>query len=114
MAASILLGALPKDKDGALAAKELIAGSEEDYEDKAVALGKDFAYPVYGEGRGTGRLAELRQMLFQARWTSALFDTKRWVRDLEDAYEEAWTRWVEGRGGDIWLNEIPGGGRGKV
>jgi hypothetical protein len=35
-----------------------------------------------------------------------LFDTQRWVRDLEDAYEEAWRRWVSGEGGDIVLNDI--------
>jgi hypothetical protein len=46
-------------------------------------------------------------MLFHARWSSALFDTQRWTRDLEDAYEEAWRRWVEGEGGDIWLDQIP-------
>lgn len=114
MAASILQGALPKDGNGAQAAKELIASSEDDYEEKAVALGKAFAYPPDSKGRGVGRLSELRQMLFVSRWTSALFDTRRWVSDLEDAYEEAWTRWVEGRGGDIWLDEVPRGRRQKM
>lgn len=114
MAASILQGALPKNKHGAQAAKELIAGSEDDYEEKAVALGKSFVYPLGSEGRGVGRLSELRQMLFSSRWTAALFDTRRWVMDLEDAYEEAWTRWVEGRGGDIWLDEVPRGGRTRA
>jgi len=52
-------------------------------------------------------------MLTEARWTSALFDTKRWVSDLEDAYDEAWRRWVEGEGGDIWLDKVPRGGAGQ-
>ena len=107
MAASILKGALPKTEDGAQAAKELVALNEDDYEEKAVALGKTFTYTFDGSGRGQGRLTGLRKMLYHARWTSALFDTKRWVRDLEDAYEQAWKRWVAGEGGDIWLDQVP-------
>jgi predicted O-linked N-acetylglucosamine transferase (SPINDLY family) len=110
MAASILLGALPKDKEGARAAVELVASGEEDYEEKAVALGKGLVYERHVRGRGNGRLMELRRMLFRARWSSALFDTARWTRDLEDAYEEAWKRWVAGTGGDIWLDRLPHGG----
>lgn len=107
MAASILKGAIPKTEEGAQAAKELVAHNEEDYEEKAVALGKAFTYASGSNGKGQGRLMELRKMLYHARWSSALFDTKRWVRDLEDAYEEAWRRWVAGEGGDIWLNQVP-------
>ena len=109
MAASILKGALPKNEEGRLAEKELIAKNEEDYEEKAIALGKSFAYVPGSNGQGHGRIMELRKMLFHARWKSALFDTKRWVRDLEDAYDEAWRRWVAGEGGDIWLDEVPRG-----
>ena len=110
MAASILLGALPKDNEGARAAGELVASGEEDYEEKAVALGTGLVYERHVRGRGSGRLMELRRMLFRARWSSALFDTARWTRDLEDAYEEAWKRWVAGTGGDIWLDRLPRGG----
>jgi len=110
MAASILLGALPKDEEGKRAAIELVAKSEEDYEEKAVALGKGLLYESQTTGRGKGRLMELRRMLFRARWSSALFDTARWTRDLEDSYEEAWKRWVAGTGGDIWLDQLPRGG----
>ncbi|TKA74635.1 hypothetical protein B0A55_05967 [Friedmanniomyces simplex] len=106
MAASILKGALPSGKEGAQAAKELIATSEDDYEEKAVSLATSLAYPRGCEGRATGRLMELRKMLYHARWTSALFDTKRWVRDLEDAYDVAWRRYVNGEGGDIWLDKV--------
>lgn len=106
MAASILKGALPKTEEGARAAKELIATDEDDYEEKAVALGRGLAYISSSQGKAKGRLMELRHMLFRARWSSALFDTQRWVRDLEDAYEEAWRRWVAGEGGDIWLDRI--------
>lgn len=106
MAASILKGALPKTEEGASAAKELIATSEDDYEEKAISLGRAQSYISGGKGKGHGRLMDLRKMLFHARWSSPLFDTKRWVRDLEDAYEEAWRRWVQGEGGDIYLDRI--------
>ena len=107
MAASILKGALPKTEEGARAGKELIGNSEDDYEEKAIALGKSLSYPPGSDGRGRGRLMDLRKMLYHARWSSALFDTKRWVRDLEDAYDEVWKRWVVGEGGDIWLDRVP-------
>lgn len=110
MAASILLGALPKDEEGKRAAGELVATGEEDYEEKAVALAMGLTYAQGAKGKGLGRLMELRRMLFRARWSSALFDTGRWTRDLEDAYDEAWKRWVQGTGGDIWLERLPRGG----
>lgn len=106
MAASILKGALPKGEEGARAALELTATSEEDYEEKAIVLGNSLVYAQGSNGIIQGRLAELRKMLFLARWSSALFDTKRWVEDLEDAYEESWRRWVAGEGGDIFLDRI--------
>lgn len=55
---------------------------------------------------GTGRLMDLRKMIWEYRWTCPLFDTRRWVRDLEVAYHEAWRRWVVGEGGDIWLKDL--------
>ncbi|KAI9824481.1 MAG: hypothetical protein M1826_007344 [Phylliscum demangeonii] len=122
MAASILRGALPRGPVGDQAAHELIASSEDQYESFAVALARSLAYDVVppataaraatatatvaagpGTGQGTGRLLELRRMLYEGRWTSALFDTARWVEDLERAYDMAWAKWVAGEGGDIWL-----------
>lgn len=105
MAASILKGALPKDAEGARAAKELIASDDAEYEALATRLAGGLSYERtnrdYCEGRG--RLAEMRKVLFEAKWTCALFDTHRWVADLECAYEEAWRRWVAGESGDIHL-----------
>ncbi|KAL8722385.1 MAG: hypothetical protein Q9225_001116 [Loekoesia sp. 1 TL-2023] len=105
MAASILTGALPKTREGDRARNDLIVQSNEDYEERAVELGTDLVYPSHVQfaGMGRGRLIELRKLLYESRWTSALFDTRRWVRDLEEAYEVAWKRWVAGEGGDIWL-----------
>ncbi|KAL8694964.1 MAG: hypothetical protein Q9218_000436 [Villophora microphyllina] len=105
MAASILSGALPKNPAGDRAREKLIVHSDEDYEEHAVELVTDLIYPVSGAsvGIGRGRLVELRKLLYEARWTSALFDTRRWVSDLEVAYEKAWEKWVAGVSGDIWL-----------
>jgi len=100
MAASILKGALPRNAEGRQAAKELIVSNEEEYEERAVELGLGLRY----EGvRLKGRLGDLRKLLYEARWESPLFDTRRWVRDLEEAYLVSWERWVKGEGGDIWL-----------
>ncbi|KAF2089441.1 glycosyltransferase family 41 protein [Saccharata proteae CBS 121410] len=107
MAASILKGALPNNEAGKQAATELIAKDEEDYEEKAIRLGKTIKYEGH---RARGRLSDLRKLLYEARWSSALFDTARWVRDLEEAYDKAWNAWVKGEGGDIWLE----GSRPKV
>jgi predicted O-linked N-acetylglucosamine transferase (SPINDLY family) len=101
MAASILKGALPKTVEGSQAAIELIASDEDQYEEFAVRLASGLIYSK--TGLGSGRLIELRKLLYESRSTSALFDTKRWVSDLECAYTEAWRRWVEGIGGDIYL-----------
>ncbi|KAL9125826.1 MAG: hypothetical protein Q9217_005023 [Psora testacea] len=105
MAASILKGALPKNAEGDRAAEELIAENDEAYEEQGVELASDLIYPLEDgvRGMGRGRLMELRKLLYESRWSSALFDTRRWVRDLERAYAEAWRRWVAGEGGDIWL-----------
>ncbi|KAI9771860.1 MAG: hypothetical protein M1840_001630 [Geoglossum simile] len=105
IAASILRGALPKTAEGCKAADELIVGNEDEYEKRAVQLGNGLCYPTGPEqqGKGKGRLVELRRTLYESRWTSALFDTRRWVNDLEVAYGEAWRKWVAGEGGDIWL-----------
>ncbi|KAJ5678464.1 uncharacterized protein N7477_004097 [Penicillium maclennaniae] len=88
---------------GQQARKELIASSDEDYENKAIRLCIDLQYIPGGEGRSHGRLADMRQMLFTQRHSNKLFDTARWVRDLEDAYEAVWAQWVKGEEGDIWL-----------
>jgi len=105
MAASILKGALPKTREGTEIAQELIANSDEDYEDKAIRLASGLIYQEVPGGCfvGGGRLAEIRRVLYQHRWTCPLFDTHRWVADLECAYEEAWRRWVLGEAGDIHL-----------
>lgn len=105
MAASILRGALPRDEEGRRAAQELIAEDDDQYEQFAIRLAKGFSYRMthLGRGEGVGRLGELRKLLYDSRWSCALFDTRRWVSDLESAYEIAWQRWVDDAPGDIFL-----------
>jgi predicted O-linked N-acetylglucosamine transferase (SPINDLY family) len=105
MAASILKGALPKSDEGRQAAAELIAGDEKEYEQRAVKLASQLTYTISasGYGQGEGRLAEIRKLLWESKWDCGLFNTRRWVDDVETAYEEAWRRWVAGEGGDIHL-----------
>ncbi|KAL1956869.1 hypothetical protein VTO42DRAFT_6717 [Malbranchea cinnamomea] len=103
MASSILTSALPQNELGRQAAAELIASSDAEYEKNAIRLSQSLKYEIGGNGRASGRLFELRKMLFLNRWDSKLFDTRRWVRDLEDAYDAVWSKWVKGEEGDIWL-----------
>lgn len=103
MASSILTSALPQTDAGRQAASELIASSDAEYEQRAIALGRTLQYIPGGNGLAIGRLAELRQMLYTNRGRSKLFDTRRWVRDLEGAYEAVWWRWERGEESDVWM-----------
>lgn len=104
IAASILRAAVPQTTEGRATADSLIVTSEEEYENRAVELADGLVYGI--EGRGEGDLNNVRKVLFEHRWQSMLFDTRRWVNDLEDAYEEAWRRWVNAEGGDIYLVDL--------
>lgn len=104
IAASILRAAVPQTTEGMATADNLIVTSEREYEDRAVELADGLVYGI--EGRGEGYLNDVRKVLFEHRWQSMLFDTRRWVSDLEDAYEEAWRRWVNAEGGDIYLVDL--------
>ncbi|KAH8652556.1 glycosyl transferase family 41-domain-containing protein [Xylariales sp. PMI_506] len=105
MAASILKSALPRTDHGASVGRDLIAEDEDDYEAIATRLAGGLSYRLSNGqfGEGQGRLAEMRKILFDSKWSCPLFDTRRWVSDLEAAYEEAWRRWVVGEDGDIYL-----------
>ncbi|KAG6123567.1 hypothetical protein E4U13_003810 [Claviceps humidiphila] len=105
MAASILQGALPHSIEGQQVAAELIAETEEEYEQRAITLanGLTYALSVAGHGQGKGRLADMRKLLWDSKRHCSLFNTRRWVEDLETAYEKAWERWICGIGGDIYL-----------
>ncbi|EGE00347.1 UDP-N-acetylglucosaminyltransferase [Trichophyton tonsurans CBS 112818] len=104
MASSILTSALPQTEDGKQAARQLISSDEVEYEKTAIELGLGMKYELgNNQGSASGRLFELRKMLYLNRWESKLFDTRRWVNDLEEAYEKVWANWVQGEEKDIWL-----------
>ena len=63
----------------AIGLPELIAASAKDYEETAIALARD-----------PQRMQALRERLAQNRLTAPLFDTDRYVRELERAYERMW------------------------
>ena len=116
MAAGIVAGALDLDTPGGQQARgELVAADEADYEAKAIALAHGLTYTPGSRAdatpRAAGRLMALREMLWRNRWRSKLFDTRRWVADLELAYAEVWRRWVAGEGGDVWIEDLAGGRR---
>ncbi|GAA5992692.1 hypothetical protein JCM11641_004994 [Rhodosporidiobolus odoratus] len=89
---------------------QMIVSSAEEYERRALELASGLLYDEIApdsskpsttlEGRpqrrGKGELAELRKKLFLTREQSPLFDTKRWVQNLEKGLVEAWERWVSG------------------
>jgi protein O-GlcNAc transferase len=64
---------------------ELIAATESEYEELAVALARD-----------ASRLASLKHRLAMNRPHSALFDSRRLTRDLETAYAMIHERYLRG------------------
>lgn len=69
---------------------ELITGSLAEYEAKAIEL-----------ARRPREIARLREKLVQVRADAALFDTGRFARTLERAYEIMWERFLAGRPPDV-------------
>ncbi|XP_057871248.1 probable UDP-N-acetylglucosamine--peptide N-acetylglucosaminyltransferase SEC isoform X1 [Cryptomeria japonica] len=66
--------------------EEMVVGSMQEYEDKAVSLALS---PL--------RLQTLRAKLKAARLTCPLFDTARWVRNLDRAYYKMWNLYCAGQ-----------------
>ena len=81
---------------------QMVVHSLQEYEDRAVALAQSLTYSTTTDEngkpviRGAGELIDLRRNIFLNRDTMPLFDTVRWTRNIEKAYQEAWRRWVEG------------------
>jgi len=95
---------------------KMTATSESEYEDLAVryALGTTWKYvrddelpfvlpqaPVSYQSSihrmGYGEIMDIRKHLFLKRDRSILYDTPRWVRNLEKSYKQIWQRWVSGQ-----------------
>ena len=65
---------------------ELVATSLEEYEAQALRLARD-----------AGLLAQFRDRLARNRLTSPLFDTQRFARNIETAYQQMYEIWQAGR-----------------
>ena len=87
----------------AMGLSELIAGSPGEYEDLAFALATQ-----------PEKLLAVRQRLLAQRTTSALFDSERFVRHLEDAYAQVWGRCQAGLAPDDIHVAVSAGGNGSV
>jgi protein O-GlcNAc transferase len=84
---------------------ELVARSLEEYQALAVRL-----------ARNQGELKALRQKLAKKRFTESLFDTPRFVKNLERAYKEMWEIFLAGerpRQIDLSLSEEDRNSRSK-
>ena len=76
MCGSIISSALPEGEEGDKARKQLVVEGEKEYEEAAITLARGMRYQSKevrdalgeGEGRGSGRLMELRRMLWEGRW----------------------------------------------
>ncbi|EJD03950.1 TPR-like protein [Fomitiporia mediterranea MF3/22] len=82
------------------------------YEERAVSLALSVTPTSFRRDAGStkrGELAELRHDLFMNREVMPLFDCRRWTRNLEKGYTEAWTRWV--RGGTTTHFSVEGGSK---
>ncbi|KAI0793500.1 glycosyl transferase family 41-domain-containing protein [Abortiporus biennis] len=66
---------------------QMIVNSLAEYEERAISFTTEV---------GRNRLDNLRRNLFLNRDHMPLFDTRRWTRNIEKAFSEAWRRWVEG------------------
>lgn len=65
---------------------ELIASSMEEYENIAVELALN-----------RPKLAAIRARIEQTRYVNPLFDTERWVRNVEQLYWQAWRNYATGQ-----------------
>lgn len=67
--------------------KEMVVSSQKEYEERAVLLGLDRAERI-----------RLRNELKQRRLTCPLFDTDKWVQDLEKVLCKMWEFQCDGQG----------------
>lgn len=85
---------LVKALGGAGLEKDLIVSSMLEYEACMVRAAQDEEW-----------YCSVRQRVQEARATAPLFDTDRWVRNMERGFLEAWSRTMEGEKDDIYVVE---------
>jgi predicted O-linked N-acetylglucosamine transferase (SPINDLY family) len=65
---------------------EMIVGSIEEYEKRAIYLGNN-----------VDELRMFRDMIETTKYNMPLFDTNQFVKDLEKGYRHVWGEFIEGR-----------------
>lgn len=91
----------------------MVVNNLKEYEERAVSWAIGVEYLLVKDSSGQeylkpcGDVVNLRRNLFLNRDRMPLYDTQRWVRNIEKAYIEAWRRWVAGTQfemSDEWQN----------
>ena len=103
IAASIITAALPDTALGREMASELVPETLQGYEDQAVYFGSsDNESDGSATTGGRARLEQIRRAIFEGREVGdGFFDTRKWVRDVEEMYRKAWNAWVKGKCEDL-------------
>ncbi|CAG8469913.1 6379_t:CDS:2 [Paraglomus occultum] len=95
--------------------KGMTVTNMKEYEERAVQLVRSVKY-IYKEYSakdipkrwhrvGEGELIEMRKKLFLGREKSALFDTPRYVKDMEKGFTIAWRQWINGEEKNIVIKK---------
>ncbi|KAI9143180.1 glycosyl transferase family 41-domain-containing protein [Paraphysoderma sedebokerense] len=93
---------------------EMVVGSELEYEERCVELASTVRlrteniltkHGAIQHVTTDGQLYDLKRKLWKTREASRLFDTKRWVMNLEKGMLKAWNSWEDGSLGlaNIWV-----------
>lgn len=85
IAASVIKAAASVPSDVAIPDR-LITSSEREYEERVVYFG----------GAGRSELEKITEHLLLHREEADLFQTSKWVRNLENAYDKLWRQWING------------------
>ena len=94
----------------------MVVSDTTEYEERAVSLAKGLQFTMVPLENGSttvrresGELSDLRRNIFLNRDRMPLFDTRRWTRNIEKAFVEAWERWVDGLDREVGTVEEDGG-----
>ncbi|CAG8472875.1 11687_t:CDS:1 [Paraglomus brasilianum] len=95
--------------------KGMTVTNMKEYEERAVQLVRSVKYkyreystkdiPKRWHRVGEGELIEMRKKLFLGREKSALFDTPRYVKDMEKGFLIAWRQWISGQEKNIIIKK---------
>lgn len=98
ISSSIVNAGFSQDSVGRGMASRLIVKDENEYEKRVIEFGSSDS--------GHRELMAIRKTLFETRFTSRLFDTQRYVQNLETAFAQAWLNWTENKHQDIVVQPL--------